>query len=419
MRAGLVRGVSGWPWVLLLAAGFAFFSLSTLPPRGAYPLLNAVDGTVVAALVMPLIAAASSMTAGRLRRAGVLGRRLHRRHALWQWVFAVLPASFAGAVVVCAGSQVQVLSGGAAALPAHQVLVPKVLVCVAVASLGALLGRILPLLVAMPAAVALGFTAFVLPNSMVDGPVRLMAGLPVRCCVPQVQMSMAAWVAHTLAATAVLLVSMAVWVLLDGAWVTAVAAVAVAVGLAVGSWSAAAAAPVHGLEVRSAQVACQPVEAAGRAADVCLWPENESSREHVADVVRQGLAVGERHQVPTPRRFTESLADLSQGDATLSVDHPDPMARRLMVVGSLTSREGCRGTADPFGDQVSSGERPSAAHAREPMGDVADRELARVWWSRQLGVAYDEEQGRELDAVPVGQQAPRVAAAMKALGCTS
>ena len=37
MRAGLVRGVSGWPWVLLLAAGFAFFSLSTLPPRGAYP----------------------------------------------------------------------------------------------------------------------------------------------------------------------------------------------------------------------------------------------------------------------------------------------------------------------------------------------------------------------------------------------
>ncbi len=410
MRAGIVRGVTQWPLMLLLAVVVAALSIATLPPAGRYPLFATLDAGAAAALVLPIVAAGAAVAAARLRGAGVFRHRMTARHALVQWAFCTLPAAGVGAVTLVVAAVAHAARGGSLALPAPEVLAPRLALCLLVAALGALLGRLLPLLFALPAAVALGFWAFVLPNPMTDGPLRLMAGLPVRCCAPVVDLTTGAWVAHLLAVLGALSVLLALWCALDRAVVSGlVLAVAAAVSLGA-AWSAAHSVPGHGLAVRDDAVRCQQVQEGTRAMDLCLWPESEDLRPQVEQDLREVLTIAERHQVPTPAGISESLADLPAGHTQAILGEHDAMGRRMALAFALAPRQGCGTAWNPFGDWGST-------EAEAPAPSLPDLAEVGAWWAEQLGLPLDPEEPTPFEGASDQEVRQRITRVMESLAC--
>lgn len=412
MNAGVVRGVTAWPVLLLLTAVVAALGLAALPAPGSYPLFSAIDAGVAGALVLPVVAAGAALAAARLRGAGVFRHRVSVRHSGAQWALCVLPAAGVGAVVLVVGAAVHVGRGGSFDGSVLEVLLPRVVLCGAVAAVGALLGRLVPLLFALPTAVALGFWAFVLPNSMADGPVRLMAGLPVRCCVSQVEPTTGAWLAHLLAVIGALAVALALWCLIDRAVLSGIALVVAAVASMGAAWGVAHAVPGHGLAVRDDPVRCEQVQQGTRAMDLCLWPENESLRPAVAADLREVLVIAQEHRVPVPAGVTESLVNLQPAYTEAILGDEDPMARRMALGLALVPREGCGTERQPFGDWGAVEAAPSA-------GDVPDRAETAAWWAVQLGLLQDPDEPEPFQGASGDEVRERVSTVMESTGCAA
>ncbi len=388
------------PAVFLVAAALLGYHLWMVGAETVHPLTNALDAHSGGILVLPAVAAGACIVGSRLAAAGAFGRlcSLSRRASLA--AVAVVPAAVAGALALGVGAVAQTVRGGHLAGIPWWLAAVMLLSSVAAALLGALLGRVLPLFVALPVAMTCAYLAVGAFSAMDNGPLRLMLAPPVACCVSQVAPSPAAVGGHVLALLALVLVLGAVWAGVSArrsALAPAGALLLAAVASMMGGWAAASAAPEHGLVLRTPTGGCEKVSP-DAVLSLCLWPENEPRRDRIAEEVSALAAVADQHDLPFPQQITEYAGTTGRVVALDGTNDDHWRASLLFAVAEAPRCERSQVLPSETAEAVATG-----------VGDgAAGQELDAVsieWWEVQLGrtprLSPDAE--RRLGAHPAEQ----------------
>ena len=293
-----------WGFPVIVFVGVRFVSLLTPPEAGPYPLILTAVGAWAVAYVAPAAAGCAAWEAGRHKRAEWFAAP-HARSTLTWCVRALLPT-----VATC-----WLVLWAAVAYPffAERELLPPDLRLVAVAMAmvlghalaGWALGAVLPVVVAVPAALGGSFLWFILPAA--SGPTWLyhLTGTWGRnCCRLHEELAPTAlWgpLVFTvgLAVTAVLLTNAAATRRTAAAQMATLAPGIVALvvsALLVGTLGPTGTQPRPASDLR-----CDSI---GHV-EVCVWPENERERERLAPTIVGVLDKWSEAGIATPAGLTE------------------------------------------------------------------------------------------------------------------
>lgn len=317
--------------LMTLAGLYTFgYSPATSDP---YPLAHTSAGAVVLGFVAPICAAIGAWEAGRLQRAG-WWRLPHLRppsviaaHALW------LPVMVGGLAVLTA-AEAQLIGAGLL-WPDPRILGVAALVITAHAALGFAIGTWLPVVVAAPTALLVGYLWMALPRAFEPLWVRHLNGSYASCCGLETDLAPAALLGVALVCVGFLVAALLLLRRQQAAWQPLAAAAAITVGLIVGAIPVTSLGPDPTVARSDKFLVCR-----GELPQVCVWPEHTGRLPEVIELASQAFDAWRSTGLAVPSTFSEAPgADLLPFGFSLEARAADVL--HAMAYGMLPPLPDC------------------------------------------------------------------------------
>lgn len=317
--------------IMALAGLYTFgYSPATTDP---YPLAHTSAGAVVLGFVAPICAAISAWESGRLQRAG-LWRLPHARAPLVVAARALLLPVVVGMLAVLTAAEAQLLGAGLV-WPDLRILGVAAIVIASHALLGFAVGTWLPVVVAAPTVLLVGYLWMALPRAFEPLWVRHLNGSYASCCTLQSDLAPGALLAVALVCAGFVGAAYLLLHRQQAAWQPAAAAAALTVGLVVGAVPIAGLGPDPTVARSEQALVCR-----GEQPEVCVWPEHTARLPEVLELASQAHDAWRSTGLAVPRTFSEGLgADVLSFGFSLEAGDPDVL--HSMAFGMLPPLPAC------------------------------------------------------------------------------
>lgn len=286
--------------LVALAAGYTFgYSPATSDP---YPLAHTSAGSLVLGFIAPICAALGAWEAGRLQRSGWW----QLPHARPPWIIAartLLPPVMVGVLAVLTAAETQLLGAGLL-WPDPRILGVAALVIASHAALGFAVGTWVPVVVAAPAVLLVGYLWMALPRAFEPLWVRHLNGSYASCCVLQSDLAPAALVAVALVCSGFFAAALFLIRRRRAAWLPIAAAAAVTVGLVAGAIPISGLGPDPTVARSEESLVCR-----GQEPRVCMWPEHAGRMSEVLNLASQARDGWRTTGLGVPATFSEGQAE--------------------------------------------------------------------------------------------------------------
>ncbi len=340
---------------------------------GVYPVdLRGVSVTVAAmsplVFIVPMVATAG-VFAGATHRAMRGSVRAAVRHPVQAAISVAAAQASVGLLGVVVTAVIVMLTEGAWAVPYLPLLGVAAVNLLAASLIGQVLGRFVPVVIAAPMVLALGYGVMAVPPAM--HPLWLRHLFVVGdCCTIEQTIAPQVLVAQVLLWTSLILAGVAMSLRTVPRLVGAFAAVAL---VAVGSQTAVAqvdefdwspAAP------RAGDLSCVESDRS----EVCVWPEHEEALPGLMTVADRAAEIAVERDLKVPATYSE---DTEAGEGVLVTMSADPVDLAVAVAYAIPpSLERCASPDDDINSAVYN------AHA-----------LLTSWWMEQLDVPPEFDSG--------------------------
>ncbi len=332
-RATLRTSPASWLAVPIMALAGAYalgYSPATTDP---YPLAHTSAGAVVLGFVAPICAAIGAWEAGRLQRAG-WWRLPHARASLVIAARALLLPVAVGLLAVVAAAEAQLLEAGLL-WPDLRILGVAAIVIVSHAALGFAVGTWLPVVVAAPAVLLVGYLWMALPRAFEPLWVRHLNGSYTSCCTLQSDLAPGALLAVVVVGAGFVGGASLLLRRQQATWQPAAALVAVTAGLALGAIPIAGLGPDPTVARSEHELVCR-----GDQPQVCVWPEHAARLPEVLVLASHARDAWRSAGLAVPATFSEGPgAGVLPFGFSLEAQGPDVL--HAMAYGMLPPLPAC------------------------------------------------------------------------------
>lgn len=283
-----------------LAGAYTFgYSPATSDP---YPLAHTSAGSVVLGFIAPICAAIGAWEAGRLQRSGWW----QLPHARPPWMIAartLLPPVVVGVLAVLTAAETQLLGAGLL-WPDPRILAVAAIVIASHAALGFAIGTWVPVVVAAPAVLLVGYLWMALPRAFEPLWIRHLNGSYSSCCVLQSDLAPAALLAVALVCSGFLVAALVLIRRRRADWLPMAAAAAIISGLVAGAIPVSGLGPDPTVARSERSLVCR-----GEEPQVCVWPEHAGRLSEVIELASRADEGWRSTGLTVPATFSEGQTE--------------------------------------------------------------------------------------------------------------